>query len=414
MQRIRSYNSPWSLDQGLVEKTMTDVEVPDFHARRDGGELISNPMASFIYVAGIKPASVTFRMVAPKTWKKPAKNTLYSRTVNYMVYGANSSLWPGYASAWLDNRKQTYALDGRLSDVDEAHTGLSSELATGVASVLVTLAEGHKTIRMLKDAYDFVRRPLRDSAKLAGFTGQWWKDPKKRERVIDSASNAWLQGRYGWRPFIYDVMSMVDASSTDIIYRRTERGGFVPDEVSTSYQQIFANLYPIDGVGRLQYKVVGDVILHAKVSFGQTADFRIPIQNAGYVWGAYSLTNVIWEIIPYSFVVDWFINLGDAFNALWAYALIQERIGWTKFQLDMSATLKDVRGPSSFYLDSEERTYSLIYETPSFQWTERATLVQRTVPTSFMPVIGFRNHLDVLKLVDMAALLRNLVKGPRT
>lgn len=392
---------------------MSDIEVEDFYLRRDRGELISNPMSSFKYVAGQKPASTSFRMIAPATWKHSEKNTLYVRPVNYMVYGTQSSLWPGYAYSWLDNRKQIYVMDDRLSDVDEAHTSLAAQLSHGVASILVTLAEGHKTLRMITDAVKFLRKPVRDAARDAGFSGKWWLDPNKRRQILDSASDAWLQGRYGWRPFVYDVMSMIDAASTDIIYRKTERGGFVPVEVGVPYTQTFANLYPISGVGRLQYKVVGDVVLTSKISFGQTADFRIPIQNAGHVWGAYSLTNVAWELVPYSFVVDWFINLGDAFDSLWAYALIHERIGWTKFKLDMSATMKTSRGPTSFYLASEKRTYSLIFEDPEFTWHESATLVNRTVPTNFLPVLGFRNQLDVAKVVDLFAILRNLIKGPR-
>jgi hypothetical protein len=121
-----------------------------------------------------------------------------------------------------------------------------------------------------------------------------------------AASNLWLEATYGWTPFISEVRS-----ATSVVLDLIEEDG--------------AKL------GRAYAK---DSVDHATKVISDASDWRNTIHtltdrteravwywkpNEGYWPGRFGLLNpleVVWELVPFSFVADWFLPIGDFLSTL--------------------------------------------------------------------------------------------------
>lgn len=392
--RVRSFKTPYSADGWMKRQTMHDVVVPNWRKLRDSGVLVCNPANSFKEQFAAK---TLFGFKCQFT--RAGYPTSYYTLKNYQ-----SNMWRPTSAQWASDTRDS-ALGAYLARkeagfggvssnaISQAHTDVSADLAQGIASLLVTFGEAGKTRDMLLKAIDYLRRPMRDV----------WKIGRKMtgKQRVDKANEWWLEGRYGWRPFIYDVMSNIDAQQTEARSRLTKKGS-IP--VWESSERLAIATYGWNG---LITKVWLDVLCQGVVSVGQTGDFRAGVLNGLRKFGAYDLVGAGWDLIPYSFVVDWFCNVGAAAGAMQAYALLDERVGWTTYTRKCTSSFVHEiisAGPIPYGYGTVQivETYGSTADHFSYEeWN-------RVVRTDFMPVIGARNKLDFLKVVDAAALLKNL------
>jgi hypothetical protein len=392
--RVRSSMTPYSANEWMRRSTMTDVVTPGWKQLQKSGVLVSNPAHSFKEEYAAKSS---FGFLGAFT--RPGYPTSYSTLKNL-----RSPAWRPTSYNWVNgiqdptlaaylNTKEVGFGGVSESAISQAHTDISAELAQGIASLLVTFGEGSKTRGMLLKALDNLRHPIRDVLKL--------KKKLTGKQRVNKVNELWLEGRYGWRPFIFDLKNILDAQITEATSRLTKKGK-IP--VWESDETILDTTYSWNG---LQSKLWRTIKVQGWVGLGQTGDFRAGVMNPLRKFGLYDLVGTGWELIPYSFVVDWFINVGAAAGAMQAYALLDERVGWTTYHRKVTSTLRHeitVSGPVPYgagtvtMVESYGNTadhYSLV------EWN-------RLARTDFMPVIGARNRLDMLKVIDSAALLKNL------
>lgn len=138
-------------------------------------------------------------------------------------------------------------------------------------------------------------------------------------------ANAWLEFHFGWEPLVKDIYSSIDILgdygkpySKPIVVRARE-------ELRVYYRNtpICSNGYIGIDSGFLRGYVVGK------------ASCRITVVNPNlYTANRLGLVNpaaVAWELVPFSFVVDWFVNVGDyisQFNDLLGVDVEQPCYSW--------------------------------------------------------------------------------------
>lgn len=393
---------------------MTDVKDTDFKRKRDRGVLVCHPMTSAKYAGG--PASfVGFDSeqvdITPPPWYATSyRHTGYTPILR-CVPSTEYSSW-----ATMTISKALGYCNGEINNaawVDKAsvlHTELSSRLSEGIASTLVTAAESAKTFRMIRKAVSLLRTPLEDAReelKIARrlLLRQDWRGSFYRKKVLDRANDAWLEGRYGWRPFIYDVIGHVEATRKVATERRTVKDGFVVKQTNRA-----VDLAPIKlalSGSEIRVTPVRNETYTRYVSCGQTADYAGWVNPNLRKYGVYDLVGAAWDLVPLSFVYDWFVNIGDILRSLQTYALVDERVGWT--------TLKDTMLYNyTCRLDSAgpiQNEWWRITATQFYlpEWTETFEAKQRFVVSDFKPFLGLRNELDPAKVLDLAALAKQLL-----
>lgn len=206
--------------------------------------------------------------------------------------------------------------------------------------VLTALAELPETIKMFIDLSRSLRHPLKTLKRLdlaskkpikqVGYKEVWIKTRKGRRLVkrktyttkyrwegnlvslADLSSQAWLTYRYGILPLLYtyeDIQKALkpisDAVSWDTVKRFKKSEHEVAD---LKVGQISSQFYGggADILLGADIEIIERVMIRTKMNTNQLKQKRF----------AFNPALTAWELIPYSFVVDWFVQIGDFITAL--------------------------------------------------------------------------------------------------
>lgn len=171
------------------------------------------------------------------------------------------------------------------------------------AMLIVNAAERKEAGKMIVNsanrmlfAFQLLQRGRRASAmKALGLTPKG----KKWNRAAD-ASNLWLEYHFGWEPMVKDIYSAVEILQSNPP-PRIARGSGKVTSTAGSY------MIPYSIQGRVQNKLT--VRLQATVSVTN------PNLHKAAQLGLINPASVAWELIPFSFLVDWFIPVGNFLNS---------------------------------------------------------------------------------------------------
>jgi len=204
---------------------------------------------------------------------------------------------PGHL-AWLRVVYGTLAPIALLDEFDVAimdelvGTAVESSRGRSDPNLWETLAEVDKTVNML-------RKPL------AAFD----KFNKKHlaRSIATSASNAWLQYRYGITPLIKDVQGIMKGLQKKVgKQRKTSRASENMFKTETQVDQYRTN-FNFD----IRIQKTDSLVVR-----GMSIDEMVIGEAFNIGFSAKNLLTLPWELVPYSFVVDWFANVGDFLGSM--------------------------------------------------------------------------------------------------
>lgn len=175
-------------------------------------------------------------------------------------------------------------------------TDVMSKIGRGGSSTNLYegLAEVDKTLGMVSSYLDAAR-------KIASTKGLISK--------CKAVGNAYLLTRYGFKPLVSDIFASLEAinASLGLITETTRSQEQVTSVTSSSTTSGDAGTFTIGGiVTRTQTVSIRAMSLN---QYHRTRADALGL-------GAKNLMTVGWELIPYSFVVDWFVNVGDFIGSL--------------------------------------------------------------------------------------------------
>lgn len=242
----------------------------------------------------------------PSGWKPPSA---YERTLYY------HTPMPGYRQSWAPNGTPVYYDTGVIwSDIfgplpenvpDSVRTAMHFQVLDRVKAQKMdlgtTIAEFPKTARMVGQAATNIANSIR-YARRGNFSAAFESVGLDGLRPIRDVSKNWLALQYGWTPLMLDVESTCNVLSNglgDWRYGATAKRpypyGFDPSAVGS-------HIVTRTGVRHLKLRL----------------DFQIDNAQA-MTYSQLGLTNpvaIAWELVPFSFVADWFVPIGDWLGAL--------------------------------------------------------------------------------------------------
>lgn len=164
-----------------------------------------------------------------------------------------------------------------------------------------------------------LQKPVVSSGvNLAPVSGQMRKKiPKKKinvfevklKRAASSFGSNYLEYHFGWEPLMKDIEASIDLFTNPL---RVPYGNRVVAR-STSQTSVIhptGSLYSVSE----DYDWVSHVSIRATVSLSNPNAYRLE------QLGLLNLAVLGWELIPFSFIVDWFVNVGDFLSSFTDFA----------------------------------------------------------------------------------------------
>lgn len=146
----------------------------------------------------------------------------------------------------------------------------------------------------------------RQTAKMFHVASQLEDIFLRRASAIRKVGSLWLQYVYGWRPLASTIYGIAEESRRVVCARvRTiDVRSHVRFEESESINRNFPT-----GVVRVPYQYKGGVVVKRRASY------TIPGLDLGR-WTSLNPLSIAWELMPYSFVIDWVVNVGGFLRTL--------------------------------------------------------------------------------------------------
>ena len=206
---------------------------------------------------------------------------------------------------WESNPKVQELIDAATN---KAHAKFNDALSDN-AQWLANAAEGRKSIEMMANRLIQIGRAFRalkrgyvyTFAKTLNIALKAGTKPRKIRVTSKWVSNTWLEYHFGWEPLVKDIYNSAAFLSAPfglpVIKGRASIKKDIVFETTTGTSD------------RIHQRGLHSVEAHAHIQ-GQLRVTNSNLFLASRL-GLINPVSVAWEIVPFSFVVDWFANVGQ-------------------------------------------------------------------------------------------------------
>lgn len=370
----------------LKLEDISDVETPNFYAKIRNGAIINNPLdytsQTLVDQAVYFDSFQAYHPVLPTgVILLKGRHTRGSSSTSSLVGYTNNLR---YLTISLGKTIDVNAL--RDIAVSQAYANISAAEATA----LVMIGEGKETISFITGS---LRRALRIFKAVQKLNFRYLR----KQISLKELEKRYMEYRYALRPLISDVSAVSAALASEIKKgsRLTFRG-FAERTVSNN-----PIVSTVDN-GYYKYDIVSTAEQTVRVRAGVLTFLQNV--NALSIWGLDRPIEAVWELIPFSFIADWFFNIGDVIGSFTPNFGLEELAAWAVIE----TKTRYIQKACNFRKSSNS------------QWTAVNTVncndgyilreifrKQRIVnPTrSFVPHLNV--NLDGLKLLDLSIIARS-------
>lgn len=221
---------------------------------------------------------------------------------------------------------------------NEVVTKALLKLADSKASLGEDLATFAQTFRLLRDPIQSLVKGIQkvaDDGSFRPFLAKSLRD-LNREGPLNALARRYLEYVYGWRPLMQEVFSLTEMAkakaSAPLLLKvncTTRRGGVGP---SYSYEDYSTK--EVSAFDSVQFEDRVSCTLVARVDPGH-AGLRT-LNQLGLV----NPLSLAWELVPFSFVVDWLVPVGSMLQSFSAPAGLQFVTGSVARRVSASAPFK--------------------------------------------------------------------------
>lgn len=405
---------------------MLDVETPSFHRERNKGGIICSPMFKDEIYYDVTPTSFVangFMNTTPIVYKDFVFKGLDG-------VSPNACIVPSGMTAELDTQFKLFGRETSLA-ITRAHaevnlsemnvlasTGELPETIAWMRNCIKRILELTRLFRLKLDTRS-VLRTLRynavesgksfDLRKLERYVGLLAKRKARRELKKDSIDttilNLWLEYRYAVRPLVIDLKNALNALDKVISSGRlTARGReYVVGETSSN-----GVINPNANSNSVGVTYTKQVKTNIKARAGCLYVIDGQVATLLDVLGLDQPIEAVWELIPFSFMLDWVFSIGDLLESWFKSSGLSVLASWVTLRVESSQTCKVTS--AVLYPGNA----SMRWPNQQFVLGSSHTVVRRywRYPSPPLPLLPrFDLKLDLAKLIDLGAIYRNIYSG---
>lgn len=285
-------------------------------------------------------------------------------------------------------------------------TEMAAEAKTSAAQAMVTLMEGPKTFQMFGAAVGRLSAVIHAAHRALRGDPRALKQLRERMEVhgISEGLSLWLEWRYGWRILLLEIESVFDVLlelqvQIEDLLRRSRARESVGGEV-----HLTETLYPTFNWSPAlpaPVQIILQRITRKQLYQGEALGFYTLDKHAldHKALGLHMLPT-LYELIPLSFVADWFTNVG---TWLQAYASIVPGMQWKGAQYSaLRRTQIELRVSSAYFGNP---TYGFSMGAASVATAQRYEFIRSAEDPAVPQLPQTFNGLNLERCIDAVALL---------
>lgn len=368
-------------------RSMNDVSLPNYRSLRKMGSIVMNPVESkYTKTYPLAPNFRSqYRVEQPIRYRD--ENYVRRNGILTNIYREQQVVLPSTTTASPPYQKVEALAEQSL-------LGAHAKAAASISQLLVTAGEFRKTLDLLigvkKRFAERLVHLLRSPSKKEGF-----------KRALNVTGDSWLEARYGWRPLIHDVDNIWEAFTSHFAFNKVYRDQYIVSstdiyESPQAFAQIGAHDFQYHTEQRSTTRAKTVILYRINPSFLNEIDHR---------FGLTSVLSTAWELVPFSFVVDWFLTIGDWLTHLENSDMITVVDACTSTRIHRSSAqvLDDI---SQRNMGTYAKGYSASFRSNYAEETEYDRRVDVSLPP--FPGLNFK-PLQTSHKIDAFFLVRQLL-----
>lgn len=369
-----------------ISEEMTDTVTPGYYKLRKKGLILpSNPMTH-------RKVNAIEESMGDWGYTLYRPNDMPDETLEFRGQSATCGLQsaPGFS---VDNFP---VLDDNY--VRGLYTSALAKARTRQMDFLTFYAEWRKTKELVTGAL------TRTLARALALQKQL-KGKKLTTRISPKEfTDAWLEYRYGWRILGYDIEDIskhIERMHNGFLDRwRAKQDGLLTNNVRDQNYVSNSMYFSNGGIGGKLYS--------NRVKLKERHEIRsrvgVMIESVMREHATIDPLATVWEVVPYSFVVDWFVNVNDYLIAISPFADIDIVSSYNRVEYVKTLTVES--GPAFDRFDYTNGFYAIakqggskLHMTESFVSRGPLKVDEQRV------VLQMQNNFDGLKAIDSFALI---------
>lgn len=366
--------------QAYMSETMHDVETPEYLKEWAKGIATVNPMEQ-TQKSYIRGTGYYFVKRINRSSSQPYYYT------GGQSYGTNGIGDNHLTTSW-NYPSENIAVDDSI--IAEAIQEAWSKVSLQDTMALATAAELNKTL-------DFLLSSIRRVWKIYRTLRRFDLKALKGEIKPKELAQRYMEARYALRPIAYDIRNTLEATANKVPAKYTTFRGFKADIASNTYTDFVCREVSGD------YRLTGTATAERSLEVRSGVLTMVTGFNAFARWGCGDILQTTWELVPFSFIVDWFFQVGKLI-ASWAPKIgLKTLASW--YVVDDTTTLSVTAETGTSlasgynYINTYNRqgTYSKVLRT------------KYRIPNPDRPILPSCNvRLNNLKLLDLSIIATGL------
>lgn len=258
------------------------------------------------------------------------------------------------------------------------------------AALAVDIAERNKTLQMVGSAVNRLISAARNVRR--GRFAQAARDlkiqkPKNLKDFNKYFAENWLAYRYGWTPLYGSIAASLE------VFDKPPRDHFVKATVSAQ-------------------RSIQDSWVTAAITMKGRMVVESPTVARLNQMGLLNPLSVAWELVPFSFVADWFLPVGSYLESMTSFTGLRFEEASTTYHASGHRYLWYSNVSYSWIRDKQAAPFNARYDDPGASYWYR--MKQRHVGTFQRPPLGgLNNGFNPKRLLDSIALLQAILLGKR-
>lgn len=375
-------------------KETTDVVTSSFHTRINRGEIINNPFST-VTIRETARAVGTFEHVYRTSSKVVSCSTCTPATSHYRVYKdkVHAGMFGSTTGGGYLPLDSSVRASKRQAVIDLAVTQAHANIDTSEILGLASAAESRKTVESVRAILWRVFKIARNVRKL------------NLRGVLDELSpkelaDRYMEARYAIRPLMYDIRGITKALEATRRYERRTFRGYAEDSYTCS--PVTVSNIPCQPMAVIDLRKETDYVVSARA--GVMCDCDI---TGSSIFGLDQIAETAWELVPFSFVIDWFANVGDTIAAHTPNAGVTQRASFVTVKEHLTQRLICTDHRSTCAASG----YVLISITsPKGTMQKEELVLERIVDPVLYSWPRVDISLDGYKLTDLGIILRRVLR----